>query len=90
MVSREYIIKQINLDKIFKYGTKHVDKALLLRNNILVLIEETGRPEIRDLEKIENTISSENLDLVKSVLSTNLRAVYVFIHFSKGDTFLIK
>ncbi len=86
MIPKKYIIKQINLDKIFKQE-KHADKAILLRNNILVLIEETGRPETRDLEKIEATITREALEQIKNALNANPRDIYAFIHFRRDDTF---
>jgi len=49
---------EVNLEQIArKIGLreKHADK-LVLTNSTAIVIEETGRAEIRDVEKLENTI----------------------------------
>jgi hypothetical protein len=76
--------KQVNLEEL-NLQFKHVD-LMLECDNIIILIEETRRSKLEDLEKIDNTIEW----LHRSRAQSNLKIV-AFIHHSRGaDVNLVK
>jgi hypothetical protein len=76
--------KQVNLEEL-NLQFKHVD-LMLECDNIIVLVEETSRSKLEDLEKIDNTIEW----LHRSRAQSNLKIV-AFVHHGRGaDVNLVK
>jgi hypothetical protein len=76
--------KQVDLEEL-NLQFKHVD-LMLECGNIIVLVEETSRSKLEDLEKIDNTIEW----LQRSRAQSNLKIV-AFVHHGRGaDVNLVK
>ncbi len=76
--------KQVNLEE-FNLQFKHVD-LMLECGNTIVLVEETERSKLEDLEKIDNTIEW----LHRSRAQSNLKIVAFVHHGRSADVNLVK
>ena len=67
-------------------GFKHAD-YLLDCGDLIVVVEETGRPELKDVEKVENTI---NWLYSERGASSSRRILGVIHHTGGSSTMLVK
>lgn len=84
--------KKINLDEVSKLHNKRHADYLLYNDDIIIVVEETGRPEFRDLEKICETINyvkSGVLDDYIDIIQSKSLIIGI-LHRKKGDTMVSK
>jgi hypothetical protein len=77
---REEDLEELGLD------FKHAD-YLLDCGDLIVVVEETGRPELKDVEKVENTI---NWLYSERGASSSRRILGVIHHTGGSSTMLVK
>ena len=76
--------EQVNLEEL-NLQFKHVD-LMLECGNTIVLVEETERSKLEDLEKIDNTVEW----LQRSRAQSNLKIVALVHHGRSADVNLVK
>jgi hypothetical protein len=76
--------RQVNLEEL-NLPFKHVD-LMLECDNTIILVEETERSKLEDLEKIDNTIEW----LQRSRAQSNLKIVALVHHGRSADVNLVK
>lgn len=76
--------RQVNLEE-FNLQFKHVD-LMLECDNTIILVEETERSKLEDLEKIDNTVEW----LRRSRAQSNLKIVALVHHGRSADVNLVK
>ncbi len=84
----------IDLDKAAgKLGLrekKHADKLILLNSEVIVVVEETGRPKLDDVAKLENTVQALKHGVLKEYLKSFPKRIVALIHAKRRDTMIPK
>jgi len=86
-------MKIIDLDKVAgKLGLrgKYADKLILLSSEVIVVLEETGRPKPDDVAKLENTIQALKHGVLKRYLKSHPEKIVALIHAKRRDTMIPK
>ncbi len=76
----------MNLEDLIKrkrLQVKHADYALIL-SNTAIIIEETGRPKLDDVEKLDKTRELIREGLLEPEIPKNLNKVVGVLHRSRG------
>jgi nickel-dependent lactate racemase len=76
--------RQVNLEEL-NLQFKHVD-LMLECDNTIILVEETRRSKLEDLEKIDNTVEW----LRRSRAQSNLKIIALVHHGRSADVNLVK
>ena len=88
MKKRRRVVKRRNLDELFPprgaRTPKHPDYALLLDDGEIVIVEETSRPKIEDVERLESFIKELNW---KTLFGMEPKGKMAVLHFERrgGD-----
>ena len=68
---------------------KQADK-LIVSNEIVAVIEETGRPKLDDIVKLEKTIQALRQGILRTYLRVNPRKIIAIIHAERRDAMIPK
>jgi len=83
---RRRVVKRRNLDELFPprdaRTPKHPDRALLLDDGEIVIVEETGRPEIKDVQRLERFLRDFDW---KILFDREPRGKTLVLHYRRRD-----
>jgi hypothetical protein len=86
------VYRKVSLDEIPQLSNKKHADFLLCNDSVIVVIEESGRPELRDIEKIKETINhvkNGDLDTYMGIIGSKARIIGI-LHRKKGDPIISK
>ncbi len=83
------VIDLEELARKLRWCEKHADKLVIL-NDVVVVIEETSRPKMDDIEKLESTIQSLKSGALKNYLRINPKRIIAIVHARRRDSVVPK